>query len=112
MPLDPPSNAEHDNGAIGVEYIRLLATDTELGALRARLTTILGHPPDKDGAWTLQTPNGRAPRLLASLSTSEKERAWLEERGREVGLYEVGFRVQDGVAGAHDTPFGRLTFTA
>ncbi|KZV99168.1 hypothetical protein EXIGLDRAFT_831723 [Exidia glandulosa HHB12029] len=114
VPLDPPSNAEHDNGAVGIALLRLLSTPEELDKLQARITTVLGTPKGKDGAWTLRTPAGGAPKLLVSVPQDEKEQRWLEEKGRDVAFFEIGLRVAGKTTDVtvHDTPFARLSFEA
>lgn len=112
VPLDPPSNAEHPNGVVGVAHVRLLTAPDKVNALGERLTAVLGVQPGSDGAWDLELLGTGVAKLVVSGTQDEQERGWLAARSREVAVYEIAFRVEGGNAkeGVQESPWGRIVF--
>ncbi|EJD46148.1 hypothetical protein AURDEDRAFT_151673 [Auricularia subglabra TFB-10046 SS5] len=108
VPLDPPSNAEHPNGVVGVAHVQLLTAPENVGALSERLTAVLGVQPNEDGSWDLELLGAGAAKLIVSGADG----SWLTDRGREVAVYEIAFRVKGGNAkeGVQESPWGRIVF--
>ncbi|KAI0948651.1 hypothetical protein AcV7_009328 [Taiwanofungus camphoratus] len=123
VPLDPPANAAHPNGARGVAHVRLLATEDVFPALSRQLATITGAPPtsstSSEASWDLdrlETPSadldahvgmGSVPKLILSVASGEEESAYVRERG--CGIYEVALWTS-GDGGEVTAPFGRIVW--
>ncbi|KAG2107964.1 glyoxalase-like domain-containing protein [Suillus discolor] len=117
VPLNPPSNAEHPSGVLGVAYVRILVGDDDLSDVTADITSVIGTSPvshtSQRVTWVLDTPStdvaGGKPRLIISVPETEGERWTLEERGE--GIYEVAFLVSSGMkAGQSWTPYGKIVW--
>jgi hypothetical protein len=117
VPLDPPSNAEHPSGVLGIAYVRILVEDNDLSDLKANITSIVGRSPvfhtSRRATWVLDTPRtdvaGGKPRLIIGVPETADERWTLKERGQ--GIYEVAFLVSSGTkAGQAWTPYGKIVW--
>ncbi|KAG1835494.1 glyoxalase-like domain-containing protein [Suillus variegatus] len=117
VPLDPPANAEHPSGVLGVAYIRILVEDDDLSDVTADITSVIGGSPVSNTSrrvtWVLDTPStdvaGGRPQLIISVPETEDERRTLEGRGE--GIYEVAFFVSSGMkAGQSWTPYGKIVW--
>lgn len=64
VPLEPPTNSDHSNGAIGIAYIKLQTSTPNITKLSHQLTLVLGTKPANhelgSSRWTLHTPNSIA----------------------------------------------------
>lgn len=117
VPLDPPSNAEHPSGVLGVAHVRILVEDNNLSDMKANITSVVGKSPvsntSRRATWVLDTPRtdvaGGKPRLIISVPETTDERWTLKERGE--GIYEVAFLVSSGMkAGQAWTPYGKIVW--
>ncbi|OJA19216.1 hypothetical protein AZE42_06770 [Rhizopogon vesiculosus] len=117
VPLDPPSNAQHPSGVLGVAHVRLLVEDQALSDMIANMTSVIGKSPVSTTArratWVLDTPRtdaaGGKPRLIISVPEAEDEQQTLIERGE--GIYEVAFLVNPGKkTGQTRTPYGKIVW--
>lgn len=117
VPLDPPSNAQHPSGVLGVAHVRLLVDEEALSDMIADITSIVGRSPvsttERGATWVLDTPRkdvtGGTPRLIISVPETEDEQQALIERGE--GIYEVAFLVSAGKkAGQAKTPYGKIVW--
>ncbi|KAI0737993.1 glyoxalase-like domain-containing protein [Daedaleopsis nitida] len=119
VPLDPPSNFEHANTAIGISYTKLLVHPDAFDLSAKQLSVVLGAEPSSSNpaecSWELDEQPGCAgvhksgPRLVLAAAHGDEERVHLQEHGS--GVYEVGFLVTDrSKAGSALTPYGRLVW--
>ncbi|TFK81920.1 hypothetical protein K466DRAFT_590928 [Polyporus arcularius HHB13444] len=119
VPLEPRSNAEHANTALGVAYIKLLVASDNFDASKKQLSTVLGAQPHTAtgtlASWDLEEQpahigvHAAAPQLVLAAAQDDEERAYVQEHGP--GIYEVGFLVSDVTkAGSARTPFGRVVW--
>ncbi|EPQ58673.1 hypothetical protein GLOTRDRAFT_73225 [Gloeophyllum trabeum ATCC 11539] len=122
VPLEPEGNAVHENGAVGVAHVRVLAEEAGIPALTREYTTVVGSPPvssqpGADVSWTLASTAAAHsipdPVLVVSAPRDAQEEGYLRERG--AGLYEVAFWVVEGEGGKGDgeseeTPYGRVVW--
>lgn len=117
MPLDPPSNAQHPSGVLGVAHVRLLVEGHALSDMTANITSVVGKLPvsttARGATWVLDTPRrdvaGGKPRLIISVPETEDEQQKLIERGE--GIYEVAFLVSAGKKAGHArTPYGKIVW--
>lgn len=119
VPLEPRSNTEHANTAIGVAHVKHLVTPEELPAYAKQLTSVLGVSPKESTStrvvWELEKHTSyrdvaaRAPVLIVSTPQDDEERDYLRSRGS--GIYELGFVVEDPKEeGVGRTPQGRVVW--
>jgi hypothetical protein len=117
VPLDPPSNAQHPSGVLGVAHVRILVEGQGLSDMIGNITSVVGKSPVSTTArratWVLDTPRrdvaGGKPRLIISVPETEDEQRTLIEKGE--GIYEVAFLVGAGRrAGQSKTPYGRIVW--
>ncbi|RPD55659.1 hypothetical protein L226DRAFT_617052 [Lentinus tigrinus ALCF2SS1-7] len=119
VPLEPRSNTEHANTALGVSYLKLLITSDTFENSKTQLITVLGAQPTTstttEAAWDLEEQPSHlgihksTPQLILSAAQDDEERAYVQEHGP--GIYEVGFLVSDATkAGSAKTPFGRAVW--
>ncbi|KAH7890071.1 glyoxalase-like domain-containing protein [Phlebopus sp. FC_14] len=119
VPIEPPSNAEHPAGVLGIAHVRLLAEAESLSSVSAQVASVVGDPPrtstESEYTWLLETPSSSGltsapkPLLILSAPADEAEEAYLAERGP--GIYEVAFRVGDGrKVGESTTPYGKIVW--
>ncbi|KAH7107265.1 glyoxalase-like domain-containing protein [Auriculariales sp. MPI-PUGE-AT-0066] len=111
VPSNVDKNVDHENGALGVAYVRLLTTsDPEI--IRKRFDGVLGHAPAKGAIWKLQTPSKRqSAELIVDAPKTDEEIAFLKEKGRETALYQLGIRVANaGSVTVQQSLYGRLEF--
>ena len=120
VPLEPRSNVEHENTAVGIAYFRLLVSSEAYEVSARQLTTVIGQHPsvssDTETHWELeQQPSHYGahkmpPLLVLQVADGNEEREYLQTHGP--GIYEVGFRVADeSNTGIAQTPYGRLVWT-
>ncbi|KAG1736896.1 glyoxalase-like domain-containing protein [Suillus paluster] len=117
VPLDPPSNAQHPSGVLGVAYIRILVKDVDFSDMAADMTSVVGRSPvsntGRRATWVLDTPSadvaGGNPQLIISVPETEDERQTLIERGE--GIEEVAFLVSSRKKeGQAKTPYGKIVW--
>ncbi|KAH7928212.1 hypothetical protein BV22DRAFT_1059561 [Leucogyrophana mollusca] len=117
VPIDPPSNAEHPSGVLGIAYVRVLVGRKALSELSSQLQFVVGEEAilktNTQLQWELKTPSGsgstRNPRLVLSIPTNEEEEVSLKDRGP--GIAEVAFWTGDGgKAGEAVTPYGKVVW--
>ncbi|EGN96392.1 hypothetical protein SERLA73DRAFT_170768 [Serpula lacrymans var. lacrymans S7.3] len=122
VPVDPPSNAQHPSGVLGVAYVRVLVEHASFQSLAAQLTSVTGNSPvsatSTESVWELEAPGSTKasyklvkPRLRLSTPLNEEEREALQNKGP--GIYEVAFRVSEGrKTGEAKTPYGKLVWVS
>ncbi len=119
VPLEPRSNTEHANTAIGVAHVKHLVTPEELPAYVKQLTSVLGVLPKESTStrvvWELGNQSShpdaatRGPVLIVGTPQDEEEQEYLRARGS--GIYELGFTVEDSKKeGEGRTPQGRVVW--
>jgi hypothetical protein len=67
---------------------------------------------DSTREWALSAPDiGKAPRLILSIPEAEAEEEYVEKHG--LGIYEVGFLVEEGGGkDTHRTPYGIIDWVS
>lgn len=116
--MDPPSNAEHPCGALGIAHVKLLTHPHSFRQLSSQLASVLGYGPtsssDIEAAWNLQVPAKAAafalpgPRLILKSTENDNEERYVDEKG--AGIYEVGFWVDTSKGDTISSPYGRIVW--
>jgi len=113
VPLDPPSNADHSNAALGIAHIRVLVSGEIFTTTVEEFNSIVGDNPQStseiESTWTLDTLHGSsATRLILNTPRNSDEHDFLRESSS--GIYEVAFWVEKGDGGTVTTPYGRIVW--
>ena len=110
VPLDVGGNARHENGAVGVSWVRVLSNAT--GQVHGQLDNILKQKVAVDSPWVLKTTGKEETAYLVVVEPHiDQERTFLQRKDRKTALYEIAVRLSGGRgpgAGVHDLEFGRL----
>lgn len=117
--MDPPSNSQHQNTALGVAHIRLLALGDSIPDVVRQLTYVVGSEPSVLGAsaavtsysWDIDTGDSALPcrLILGEPENSEEEQFLKTVVGAPV--FEVGFWVKDKPSlGSVMTPYAKIAW--
>ncbi|KAF9459107.1 glyoxalase-like domain-containing protein [Collybia nuda] len=101
VPMDPPSNTQHQNAAVGLAHIRLLALRDSVPAVSRQLTYVVGNEPNLVGSslgptysWDIDTGDDALPcRLILGRPENNEEEEFLKA-AVGVPLFEIGFWVK------------------
>ena len=114
VPLDVEGNTRHENGAVGVSWVRVLSNAA--ADVHKQLSGVLNQSVGVDSPWILQTPEKEETAYaIVAAPQLDQERTFLQRKGRETAVYEIGIRLGAGGGprlGAHDLEHGRLVFEA